>query len=150
MTQKNVYFINLTREYPQALLPKPATVAAWFHQQSPVVAYMIPQRQKGIFKIQCKSNDDFKKLKKFKLAIKNAKGEQGRSICLELPREHKPRGRKFYDRTFVTIIGACENGLEQEENSEFDKFFSQFGIVVKNTWNQRTEETTSQMEKRVW
>ena len=136
MTQKNVYFINLTREYPQALLPKPATVAAWFHQQSPVVTYMIPQRQKGIFKIQCKSNDDFKKLKKFKLAIKNAKGEQGRSICLELPREHKPRGREFYDGTFVTIIGACENGLEQEENSEFDKFFSQFGIVVKNTWNQ--------------
>ena len=84
---------------------------------------MIPQRQKGIFKIQCKSNDDFKKLKKFKLAIKNAKGEQGRSICLELPREHKPRGREFYDGTFVTIIGACENGLEQEENSEFDKSF---------------------------
>ena len=75
-------------------------------------------------------------MKKFKLAIKNAKGEQGRSICLELPREHKSRGREFYDGTFVTVIGACENGLEQEENSEFDKFFSQFGIVVKNMWNQ--------------
>ena len=126
----------MRREYPQALLTKPATVAAWFYQQSPVVTYMIPQRQKGIFKLQCKSNDDFKKLKKFKLAVKNAKGEQGRSICLELPREHKPRGREFYDGTFVTIIGACENGPEQEENSEFDKFFSQFAIVVKNTWNQ--------------
>ena len=71
MAQKNVYFINLTREYQQALSPKPETVAAWFHQQSPVVAYMIPQRQKGIFKIQCKSNDDFKKLKKFKNAKAN-------------------------------------------------------------------------------
>ena len=85
---------------------------------------MIPHRQKGVYKIQCKSNDEFKKLKKFKLAIKNAKGEQGRSIGLELPREHKPRGREFYDGTFITIIGACENGLEQEENSEFDNFFS--------------------------
>ena len=97
--------------------------------------YDTPKTERS-FKIQCKSNDDFKKLKKFKLAIKNAKGEQGRSIGPELPREHKPRGREFYDGTFVTIIGACENGLEQEEDSEFDKFFSQFGIVVKNTWNQ--------------
>ena len=51
----NAYFVNLTREYPQSLLPKPATVAAWFFKQSSVTAYMIPQRQKEVFKIQCKT-----------------------------------------------------------------------------------------------
>ena len=71
----NAYFINLTREYPQSLLPKPATVEAWFFEQSPVTAYMIPQRQKGVFKIQCKNSSDFEKLKKFKLAMKNGKGK---------------------------------------------------------------------------
>ena len=60
---------------------------------------------------------------KFKLAIKNAKGEQRRSISLELPREDRPKGRELYDGTFITIIGACENGIEQEENSEFDNTY---------------------------
>ena len=36
----NGYFINLTTEYPQSLLPKPATIAAWFFEQSPVTAYI--------------------------------------------------------------------------------------------------------------
>ena len=73
----NVYFINLTREYPQLLLPKPATVAAWFFEQSPVTAYIIPQRQKGVFKIQCKNSSDFEKLKNFILAIKMVKESKG-------------------------------------------------------------------------
>ena len=128
----NAYFINLTREYPQSFLPKPATVAAWFFEQSPVTAYMIPQRQKGVFKIQCKNSGDFEKLKKFKLAIKNGKGEQGRSVSLELPRNHKPKGQEFHDGTFLTIIGSCENGLEQMDNNDFDKLFSEYGTVVKN------------------
>ena len=62
----NAYFINLTREYPQSLLPKPATIAAWLFEQSPVTAYMIPQRQKGVSKIQCKNSGDFEKLKSYK------------------------------------------------------------------------------------
>ena len=91
----------------------------------------------------------FKKLKEVKLAIKNAKGEQARSISLQLPREHKSKGREFYDGTFVTIIGACENGLEQE-HSEFGSIFLSLALWLRTRGIKHTEGTTSQMEKSVW
>ena len=30
-----------------------------------------------------------------------------------IPRNHKPKGQEFHDGIYVTIIGSCENGLEQ-------------------------------------
>ena len=145
---KNVYFINLTKEYPQSLLPKPSTVAAWFFEQAPVTTYMIPQRQKGVYKIQCKSGGDFKKLKNFKLAITDIKGERARSITLELPRNHKPKGQHFHNGTVVTIIKSCENGLEQEENEHFDTFFSTYRTIVQNTWLQTYQGNNQTNGKR--
>eukprot|EP00112_Aurelia_sp_Birch-Aquarium-sp1_P003920 Seg1444.4 transcript_id=Seg1444.4/GoldUCD/mRNA.D3Y31 product="hypothetical protein" protein_id=Seg1444.4/GoldUCD/D3Y31 len=109
---------------------------------------MIPQRQKGVYKIQCKSGGDFKKLKNFKLAIKDGKEERARSIGLELPRNHKPKGQEFHNGTVLTIIGSCENGLEQEENEHFDTFFSDYGTIVQNTWFQTYKGNNQNNGKR--
>ena len=72
---KNAMFLNLTREYPQQKLPKPANISKLFYSQSPVLVYLISQRVKGVYKVQCKNEEDYKKMKSFKRKMKDENGK---------------------------------------------------------------------------
>ena len=131
---KNVFFLNLNRAYPTSMLPKTTTVAQLFYTQCPYLTYLIPQRAKGVYKIQCKNEDESQKLKSFKLKVCDETAKQVKEIPLEEPRVRRPKGSYFDNGTLITIQGSCENGMEAESNEEFDKFFQQYGTIVKNTW----------------
>ena len=63
--------------------------------------------------------------------------------------QHKPRGREFYDGTFIndTIIGACENGLGKKEVVNLTIFFLSLALWLKTCGTIHTKGMTSQMEK---
>ena len=119
--------LNLTTFYPPELLPKSTLIVSSFYHQSPVIAYLIPQKNQGVFKIQCKNEDDYNKPRIFKLKITDEKTKTITGIPLEEPNRHLPKGNpNFENGTLITIQGACENGMEKESNEETDKFFCQF------------------------
>ena len=132
---KNALFLNLTRACPTSMLPKTTTVAQLFYTQCPYLTYLIPQRAKGVYKIQCKNEDESKKFKSFKLKICDETTKQVKEIPLKEPRVHRLKGSYFDNGALITIQGSCENGMEAESDEEFDKFFQQYGTIVKNTWN---------------
>ena len=131
----NALFLNVTTFYLPALLPKSTLIAASFYHQSPVIAYLIPQQNQGVFKIQCKNEDDYNKLRTFKLIITDEKIKQIIEIPPEEPNRHFPKGNpNFENGTLITIQEACKNGMEKETNEEIDKFFSQFEEIIRKTW----------------
>ena len=71
---KKALFLNLTKEYPQPKLPKPADISTLFYSQSTVLVYLIPQRVKGVYKVQCKNEEDYNKMTSFKLKMKDENG----------------------------------------------------------------------------
>ena len=87
----NALFLNLTTIYPPALLPKSTLIASSFYHPSPVIAYLIPQWNQGVFKIQCKNEDDYSKLRTFKLKITDEKTKIITEIPLEEPHRHFPK-----------------------------------------------------------
>ena len=89
---KNALFLNLTRKYPQPLLTKTANISTLFYSQSPVLVYLVPQRVKGVYKVQCKNEEDFKEMKSFKLKMKDENGKDIKEIGLEEPNKHRPKG----------------------------------------------------------
>ena len=102
-------------------MPKSTLIASSFYHQSPVIAYLIPQRNQGVFKIQCKNEDDYNKLRTFKLKITDGKTRKITEIPPEKPNRHLPKGNpNFENGTMNTTQGACENGME-ETNKEIDK-----------------------------
>ena len=110
----NALFLNLTTFYPPALLPKSTSIASLFYHQSPVIAYLILQRNQGVFKIQCKKEDDYNKLRTFKLKITYEKTKKTTEIPLGEPNRHSPKGNpNFENGTLITIQGACENGMDE-------------------------------------
>ncbi len=78
---------------------------------------------------QQNTGGDFKRIKNLHLSVRGAIGKRNRSISLELPRDHKPKGQELHKGTFLTLVGACENGLEQEDNECFDELFAEYGKV---------------------
>ena len=79
--------------------------------------------------------DDYNKLRTFKLKITDEKTKKITEIPLEEPNRRSPKGNpNFENGTLITIQGACENGMEKETNEEIDKFFSQFGQIIRKTW----------------
>ena len=115
------------------MVPKNTTGAQLFYTQCPYLTYLIPQRAKGVYKIQCRNEDENKKLKSFKLKKCYETTQQVKKIPVEDPRVHRPKGSYFDNGTLITIQGSCENDTEAESNKEFDKFFQQYGTNVSNT-----------------
>ena len=111
---KNALFLNLTRAYPTFMLPKTTTVVQLFYTQCPYLTYLIPQRAKGVYKIQCENEDESEKLKSFKLKIRDEMTKQVKEIPLEEPRVHRPKGSYFDNGTLIAIQGSCKNGMEAE------------------------------------
>ena len=79
----NALFLNLITFYLPALLPKSTLIASSFYHQSPVITYLIPQWNQGVFKIQCKKEDDYNKLRTFKLKITDEKTKKITEIPLD-------------------------------------------------------------------
>ena len=75
-------------------------------------------------------------MKSFKLKMKDANGKNSREIGLEEPSKHRPKvtNNSYRNGTLITIQGACENGLEEESNEDIMKYFSEYGVVVKEAW----------------
>ena len=86
--------------------------------------------------MQCKNEEDYKKMKSFKLKMKDENGKNIREIGLEEPNKHRPKGtnNSYQNGTLITIEGACENGLEEESNEDIREYFSECGVVVKEAW----------------
>ena len=66
-------------------------------------------------------------------------------MSLKLSRDHKPKGQAFHNGTFIKLIGAYENGLEQEENGAFDTFVLQYGNIIKAPSCKHTKEMSNGM-----
>ena len=77
-------------------------------------------------------------MKKFKPAVKNIKGKQRRSIDLELRRQHKDKGKEFYDGTFSLSSVHVKMAYSKKKIVNLTSFLLSLALWLRKHGTKRT------------